>query len=154
NWDEFRRLEAAGLTMYGQMTAGSWIYIGTQGILQGTYECFAEIARRKFGGTLAGTITLTAGLGGMGGAQPLAVTMNDGVALCIDVDAWRVNRRLETRYLDEVADSLEDAIARCTKAKAERRGLSVGLVGNAADLFPKLLAMGFPADIVTDQLPD
>jgi urocanate hydratase len=119
--------------------------------LQGTYECFAEIARRKFGGTLAGTITLTAGLGGMGGAQPLAVTMNDGVALCIDVDAWRVNRRLETRYLDEVADSLEDAIARCTKAKAERRGLSVGLVGNAADLFPKLLAMGFPADIVTDQ---
>ena len=151
NWDEFRRLEAAGLTMYGQMTAGSWIYIGTQGILQGTYECFAEIARRKFGGTLAGTITLTAGLGGMGGAQPLAVTMNDGVALCIDVDAWRVNRRLETRYLDEVADSLEDAIARCTKAKAERRGLSVGLVGNAADLFPKLLAMGFPADIVTDQ---
>ncbi len=151
NWDEFRRLEAAGLTMYGQMTAGSWIYIGTQGILQGTYECFAEIARRKFGGTLAGTITLTAGLGGMGGAQPLAVTMNDGVALCIDVDAWRVNRRLETRYLDEVADSLEDAIARCTKAKAERRGLSVGLVGNAADLFPKLLAIGFPADIVTDQ---
>ncbi len=151
NWDEFRRLEAAGLTMYGQMTAGSWIYIGTQGILQGTYECFAEIARRKFGGTLAGTITLTAGLGGMGGAQPLAVTMNDGVALCIDVDAWRVNRRLETRYLDEVADSLEDAIARCTKAKAERRGLSVGLVGNAADLFPKLLAMGFPADVVTDQ---
>ena len=151
NWDEFRRLEAAGLTMYGQMTAGSWIYIGTQGILQGTYECFAEIARRKFGGTLAGTITLTAGLGGMGGAQPLAVTMNDGVALCIDVDAWRVNRRLETRYLDEVADSLEDAIARCTKAKAERRGLSVGLVGNADDLFPKLLAMGFPADIVTDQ---
>ena len=151
NWDEFRRLEAAGLTMYGQMTAGSWIYIGTQGILQGTYECFAEIARRKFGGTLAGTITLTAGLGGMGGAQPLAVTMNDGVALCIDVDAWRVNRRLETRYLDEVADSLEDAIERCTKAKAERRGLSVGLVGNAADLFPKLLAMGFPADIVTDQ---
>ncbi|MFZ9818626.1 MAG: urocanate hydratase [Ilumatobacteraceae bacterium] len=151
NWDEFRRLEAAGLTMYGQMTAGSWIYIGTQGILQGTYECFAEIARRKFGGTLAGTITLTAGLGGMGGAQPLAVTMNDGGALCIDVDAWRVNRRLETRYLDEVADSLEDAIARCTKAKAERRGLSVGLVGNAADLFPKLLAMGFPADIVTDQ---
>jgi urocanate hydratase len=151
NWDEFRRLEAAGLTMYGQMTAGSWIYIGTQGILQGTYECFAEIARRKFGGTLAGTITLTAGLGGMGGAQPLAVTMNDGVALCIDVDAWRVNRRLETRYLDEVADSLEDAITRCTKAKAERRGLSVGLVGNAADLFPKLLAMGFPADIVTDQ---
>jgi len=150
-WDEFRRLEHMGLTMYGQMTAGSWIYIGTQGILQGTYECFAEIARRKFNGTLAGTITLTAGLGGMGGAQPLAVTMNDGVALCIDVDAWRVNRRVETRYLDEVADSLEDAVARCEKAKAEKRRLSVGVVGNAADMFPKLLQMGFPADIVTDQ---
>ncbi|MEN9746219.1 MAG: hypothetical protein RL729_691 [Actinomycetota bacterium] len=150
-WDEFRRLEQLGLTMYGQMTAGSWIYIGTQGILQGTYECFAEIARRKFNGTLAGTITLTAGLGGMGGAQPLAVTMNDGVALCIDVDAWRVNRRVETRYLDEVADSLEDAVARCEKAKAEKRRLSVGVVGNAADMFPKLLQMGFAADIVTDQ---
>ena len=150
-WDEFRRLEQMGLTMYGQMTAGSWIYIGTQGILQGTYECFAEIARRKFNGTLAGTITLTAGLGGMGGAQPLAVTMNDGVALCIDVDAWRVNRRVETRYLDEVADSLEDAVARCVKAKAEKRRLSVGVVGNAAEMFPKLLQMGFPADIVTDQ---
>jgi urocanate hydratase len=150
-WDEFRRLEHMGLTMYGQMTAGSWIYIGTQGILQGTYECFAEIARRKFNGTLAGTITLTAGLGGMGGAQPLAVTMNDGVALCIDVDAWRVNRRVETRYLDEVADSLEDAVARCEKARAEKRRLSVGVVGNAADMFPKLLQMGFAADIVTDQ---
>ena len=150
-WEEFRRLEQLGLTMYGQMTAGSWIYIGTQGILQGTYECFAEIARRKFNGTLAGTITLTAGLGGMGGAQPLAVTMNDGVALCIDVDAWRVNRRVETRYLDEVADSLEDAVARCEKAKAEKRRLSVGVVGNAADMFPKLLQMGFAADIVTDQ---
>lgn len=150
-WDEFRRLEQMGLTMYGQMTAGSWIYIGTQGILQGTYECFAEIARRKFNGTLAGTITLTAGLGGMGGAQPLAVTMNDGVALCIDVDAWRVNRRVETRYLDEVADSLEDAVARCEKARAEKRRLSVGVVGNAADMFPKLLQMGFAADIVTDQ---
>ena len=150
-WDEFRRLEQMGLTMYGQMTAGSWIYIGTQGILQGTYECFAEIARRKFNGALAGTITLTAGLGGMGGAQPLAVTMNDGVALCIDVDAWRVNRRVETRYLDEVADSLEDAVARCEKAKAEKRRLSVGVVGNAADMFPKLLQMGFAADIVTDQ---
>src|SRR3954463_2389124 len=131
-WEEFRRLEAMGLTMYGQMTAGSWIYIGTQGILQGTYECFAEIARRKFNGTLAGTITLTAGLGGMGGAQPLAVTMNGGVALCIDVDAWRVGRRVETRYLDEVADSLEDAVARCTKARDARRALSVGVVGNAA----------------------
>ncbi len=151
NWDEFRRLEAMGLTMYGQMTAGSWIYIGTQGILQGTYECFAEIARRRFGGTLAGTITLTAGLGGMGGAQPLSVTMNDGVALCIDVDAWRVERRLEHRYLDEIADSLEDAVARCIRARDERRRLSVGLVGNAAELFPRLLEMDFPADIVTDQ---
>jgi urocanate hydratase len=150
-WDEFRRLEDLGLTMYGQMTAGSWIYIGTQGILQGTYECFAEIARRKFGNTLAGTITLTGGLGGMGGAQPLAITMNDGVALCIDVDAWRVNRRVETRYLDVVATSLEDAVAQCLAAKKERRRLSVGLVANAADVFPKLLAMGFPADIVTDQ---
>ncbi|MEY4874000.1 MAG: hypothetical protein RJB41_702 [Actinomycetota bacterium] len=150
-WDEFRRLEDLGLTMYGQMTAGSWIYIGTQGILQGTYECFAEIARRKFGNTLAGTITLTGGLGGMGGAQPLAITMNDGVALCVDVDAWRVNRRVETRYLDVVATSLEDAVAQCLAAKKERRRLSVGLVANAADVFPKLLAMSFPADIVTDQ---
>ncbi|MFZ9629692.1 MAG: urocanate hydratase [Ilumatobacteraceae bacterium] len=150
-WDEFRRLEALGLTMYGQMTAGSWIYIGTQGILQGTYECFAEIARRKFNGTLAGTITLTAGLGGMGGAQPLAVTMNGGVTLCIDVEAWRVERRHEHRYLDEIADSLEDAIARCIRARDERRALSVGLVGNAAVLVPKLLEMDFPADIVTDQ---
>ncbi len=150
-WDEFRRLEAAGLTMYGQMTAGSWIYIGTQGILQGTYECFAEIARRRFNGTLAGTITLTAGLGGMGGAQPLAITMNDGVALCIDVNPTRVNRRIETRFLDVVANSLGDAIERCERAKRERRALSVGLVGNAADVFPKLLSMGFPADIVTDQ---
>lgn len=150
-WDEFRRLEDLGLTMYGQMTAGSWIYIGTQGILQGTYECFAEIARRKFGNTLAGTITLTGGLGGMGGAQPLAITMNDGVALCVDVDAWRVNRRVETRYLDVVATSLEDAVAQCLAAKKDRRRLSVGLVANAADVFPKLLAMGFPADIATDQ---
>ena len=151
NWDEFRRLESLGLTMYGQMTAGSWIYIGTQGILQGTYECFAEIARRRFGGTLAGTITLTAGVGGMGGAQPLAVTMNDGVALCIDVDAWRVERRLEHRYIDEIADSLDDAVARCIRARDERRRLSVGLIGNAAELFPRLLEMDFPADIVTDQ---
>ncbi|MGA8514523.1 MAG: urocanate hydratase, partial [Burkholderiaceae bacterium] len=151
NWDEFRRLEALGLTMYGQMTAGSWIYIGTQGILQGTYECFAEIGRRKFDGTLAGTITLTAGLGGMGGAQPLAVTMNDGVALCIEVDAWRAERRVEHRYLDEIADSVDDAIARCTTARDAKRPLSVGLVGNAAVLVPELLERGFPADIVTDQ---
>jgi len=151
NWPEFRRLESLGLTMYGQMTAGSWIYIGTQGILQGTYECFAEIARRRFGGTLAGTITLTAGLGGMGGAQPLAVTMNDGVALCVDVDAERIARRLETRYLDVVADSLDDAVGRCIAARDERRPLSVGVVGNAADVVPRLLDDGFPADIVTDQ---
>ena len=150
-WDEFRRLEAAGLTMYGQMTAGSWIYIGTQGILQGTYECFAEIARRRFSGSLAGTITLTAGLGGMGGAQPLAVTMNGGVALCIDVDPHSVERRLQTRYLDEVATDLDDAVARCTTAKKERRSLSVGFVGNAAELIPRLYDLGFPADIVTDQ---
>ena len=150
-WDEFRRLEAAGLTMYGQMTAGSWIYIGTQGILQGTYECFAEIARKRFGGTLAGTITLTAGLGGMGGAQPLAVTMNGGVALCIDVDPTRIERRLETRYLDQRADDLADAVARCERAKSERRALSVGVVGNAADMVSRLLDLGLSADIVTDQ---
>ncbi|MDH5293290.1 MAG: urocanate hydratase [Acidimicrobiia bacterium] len=151
NWDEFRRLEHLGLTMYGQMTAGSWIYIGTQGILQGTYECFAAIARKRFGGTLAGTITVTAGLGGMGGAQPLAVTMNDGVALCVEVDPWRVQRRLETRYLDVVADNYEHAIRLCHEAKADRRPLSVGLVGNAAQVLPRLLADGFGADIVTDQ---
>jgi urocanate hydratase len=151
NWTEFRRLEAAGLTMYGQMTAGSWIYIGTQGILQGTYECFAEIARRRFGGTLAGTITLTAGLGGMGGAQPLAITMNDGVALCIDVDPHRVQRRIETRYLDEVADGLDDAIARASAARDAKQGRSIGLVGNAAAIIPRLLDLDFPADIVTDQ---
>jgi urocanate hydratase len=150
-WDEFRRLEALGLTMYGQMTAGSWIYIGSQGIVQGTYECFAEIARRRHGGSLAGTVTLTAGLGGMGGAQPLAVTMNGGVALCIEVDREHIERRLATRYLDEVADSLDDAVARCEAAKAERRALSVGLEANAADVLPELLARGFEASIVTDQ---
>jgi urocanate hydratase len=150
-WEEFRRLEALGLTMYGQMTAGSWIYIGSQGIVQGTYECFAEIARRRFEGTLAGTITLTAGLGGMGGAQPLAVTMNDGVALCIEIDPHRIERRVETRYLDEVASSLDDAVERCVAARDERRALSVGLEGNASDIVPALLARGFPADIVTDQ---
>jgi urocanate hydratase len=150
-WDEFRRLEHEGLTMYGQMTAGSWIYIGTQGILQGTYECFAEIARRRFGGTLAGTLTLTAGLGGMGGAQPLAITMNGGVALCIEVDPERAERRVRTRYLDEVTDSVEGAMARCVRAREERRALSVGLVGNAAVLVPQLLDLDLPADVVTDQ---
>ncbi len=151
NWEEFRRLEALGLTMYGQMTAGSWIYIGSQGIVQGTYECFAEIARRRFGGSLAGTITVTAGLGGMGGAQPLAVTMNGGVALCVEIDPERIPRRLETRYLDEEAGDLDDAVARCRRAKEERRPLSVGLCANAADVLPALRAMDFEADIVTDQ---
>ncbi|MBS1882984.1 MAG: urocanate hydratase [Actinobacteria bacterium] len=151
NWDEFRRLEAEGLTMYGQMTAGSWIYIGSQGIVQGTYECFAEIARRRFDGSLAGTITVTAGLGGMGGAQPLAVTMNGGVALCVEVDPERIARRLETRYLDQEADDLEDAIRRCEEAKREGRALSVGLCANAVDVLPELLARDFAADIVTDQ---
>ena len=151
NWEEFRRLESLGLTMYGQMTAGSWIYIGTQGILQGTYECFAEIARRRFGGTLAGTVTLTAGLGGMGGAQPLAVTMNEGVAICVEVDAHRIERRLETRYLDEAVDSTEEAIERANIARAEGRARSIGLLGNAADILPGLLDMGFDPDIVTDQ---
>ncbi len=150
-WDEFRRLEHVGLTMYGQMTAGSWIYIGTQGILQGTYECFAEIARSRFDGSLAGTITVTAGLGGMGGAQPLAVTMNGGVALCVEVDPHRAERRLETRYLDTLTADYVEAVRLCHEAKAERRGLSVGLVGNAADMLPRLLADGFDADIVTDQ---
>ncbi len=151
NWDEFRRLEHQGLTMYGQMTAGSWIYIGTQGILQGTYECFAEIARRRFGGSLAGTLTITAGLGGMGGAQPLAITMNDGVALCVEVDRERAQRRLDHRYLDEIADGYDDAIRRCAAAKADKRPLSVGLIGNAAEMLPRLLADGVEADIVTDQ---
>ena len=150
-WDEFRRLEHLGLTMYGQMTAGSWIYIGTQGILQGTYECFGAIARRRFGGSLAGTLTVTAGLGGMGGAQPLAVTMNEGVALCIEVDPERAARRVETRYLDVVADDYADALRRCSQAVAARRPLSVGLVGNAADVVPRLLSDGVAADIVTDQ---
>ena len=150
-WDEFRRLEHLGLTMFGQMTAGSWIYIGTQGILQGTYECFAAIARKRFGGSLAGTLTVTAGLGGMGGAQPLAITMNEGVALCIEVDAERAARRVETRYLDVVADDYPDALRRCHEAVAARRPLSVGLVGNAADVVPRLLADGVAADIVTDQ---
>jgi urocanate hydratase len=151
NWEEFRRLEAEGLTMYGQMTAGSWIYIGSQGIVQGTYECFAEIARRRFDGSLAGTISVTAGLGGMGGAQPLAITMNGGVALCIEIDPGHLRRRIEIGYLDEEADDLEDAIARCRAAKRERRPLSVGLVANAADVLPELHRMGFEVDIVTDQ---
>ena len=150
-WPEFRRLEQLGLTMYGQMTAGSWIYIGTQGILQGTYETFAAVAAKRFGGTLAGTLTVTAGCGGMGGAQPLAVTMNEGVCLMIDIDGTRLRRRVETRYLDEIADNLDDAIDRVLKAKNDRRALSVGVVGNAATIIPELLRRGLPADIVTDQ---
>lgn len=150
-WPEFRRLEQLGLTMYGQMTAGSWIYIGTQGILQGTYETFAAVAAKRFGGTLAGTLTVTAGCGGMGGAQPLAVTMNEGVCLMIDIDGTRLKRRVETRYLDEIADNLDDAIDRVLKAKNDRRALSVGVVGNAATIIPELLRRGVPADIVTDQ---
>jgi len=150
-WPEFRRLEHMGLTMYGQMTAGSWIYIGTQGILQGTYETFAAVAAKKFNGTLAGTLTVTGGCGGMGGAQPLAVTMNDGVCLMIDIDPTRLARRVETRYLDEIANDLDDAVRRCIEAKAARRPLSVGLVGNTAEVLPKLLAMDVEVDIVTDQ---
>ncbi|GGM72547.1 urocanate hydratase [Dactylosporangium sucinum] len=150
-WPEFRRLEALGLTMYGQMTAGSWIYIGTQGILQGTYETFAAVAEKRFGGTLAGTLTLTAGCGGMGGAQPLAVTMNGGACLIIDVDRSRLERRVATRYLDVIADSLEDGVRRAVEAQIARKPLSVGVVGNAALLVPELLRMGVPVDIVTDQ---
>lgn len=150
-WPEFRRLEHMGLTMYGQMTAGSWIYIGTQGILQGTYETFAAVAAKKFGGSLAGTLTLTAGAGGMGGAQPLAVTMNEGTCLIIDIDPVSLRRRVETRYLDEIADNLDDAIERVVKYKRDRKAISVGLVGNAATIFPELLRRGVPIDIVTDQ---
>ena len=151
-WEEFRRLEDLGLTMYGQMTAGSWIYIGTQGIVQGTYECFAEIARRSHGGSLAGTITLTAGLGGMGGAQPLAVTMNGGVALCVEIDAHRIQRRLETRYLDEQADDLDDAVARCLRGEGGRpRAVASGCSATPPSVLPQLLEAGFEADIVTDQ---
>ncbi|HPG75270.1 MAG TPA: urocanate hydratase [Rhodoglobus sp.] len=151
NWDEFRRLEQLGLTMYGQMTAGSWIYIGTQGILQGTFETFSAVAEKKFGGTLAGTITLTAGLGGMGGAQPLAVTMNGGVAICVDVDASRISRRIQHGYLDVAADSLDHALELAYGARDARRPLSIGVLGNAASVVPELLARGAQIDIVTDQ---
>jgi urocanate hydratase len=159
-WPEFRRLEHLGLTMYGQMTAGSWIYIGTQGIVQGTYETFAAVAEKLAarqggqshgGGTLAGTLTLTAGCGGMGGAQPLAVTLNEGACLIVDVDPARLHRRVEHRYLDEVASSLDEAVEKAVRAKDERRGWSVGVVGNAAEVFPELLRRGVPIDIVTDQ---
>ncbi len=151
NWPEFRRLESLGLTMYGQMTAGSWIYIGTQGIVQGTYETFAAVADKRFGGTLAGTLTLTGGLGGMGGAQPLSVTMNGGACLVVECDPWRANRRVETRSLDVVADSLDQGIELAVKAKNDRKALSVGVIGNAAEIFAELLRRGVPIDIVTDQ---
>ncbi|MEL0316466.1 MAG: urocanate hydratase [Aquiluna sp.] len=151
NWPEFRRLEKLGLTMYGQMTAGSWIYIGTQGILQGTYETFAAVAAKRFGGTLAGTLTLTGGCGGMGGAQPLAVTMNEGTCLIVDIDPSRLQKRVETRYLDEIADNLDDAIERVTRYRAEKKALSVGVVGNAATVFAELLGRDVEIDIVTDQ---
>ena len=149
--EHFRELEDAGLMMYGQMTAGSWIYIGTQGILQGTYATFTEVANQHFGGTLAGTITLTGGLGGMGGAQPLAVTGNGGAVLCIEVDPWRAQRRLDHGYLDEIADSLDDGIARVEAAKRDRRALSVAVVANCADVLPELVRRGWAPDVVTDQ---
>jgi urocanate hydratase len=150
-WEEFRRLEQLGLTMYGQMTAGSWIYIGTQGILQGTYETFAAIAAKRFGGSLAGTITLTGGLGGMGGAQPLAVTMNGGVVICVECDQSRITRRIEHGYLDEQATDIDDAVRRAVAAKDQGQPLSIGLLGNAADVFPAMLKASAPIDIVTDQ---
>ena len=150
-WDTFRELEHAGLTMYGQMTAGSWIYIGTQGILQGTYETFAEAATQRFGGSLAGTVTLTGGLGGMGGAQPLAVTMNGGVALCVEVDPARIERRIKTRYLDRETDDLDEALRWVDEARSAREAVSIGLVGNCAEVLPDLFARGFAPDLVTDQ---
>ncbi len=151
NWPEFRRLEAEGLTMYGQMTAGSWIYIGTQGILQGTYETFGAVARQHFGGSLEGTLTLTGGCGGMGGAQPLAVTLNGGVVIIVDVDRSRLERRVDHGYLDQCADSLDDAVATALGAKSEKRALSVGVVGHAAEIFAELYERNVPIDIVTDQ---
>ncbi len=150
-WPEFRRLEHLGLTMYGQMTAGSWIYIGTQGILQGTYETFAAVAAKRPHNTLAGTLTVTGGCGGMGGAQPLSVTMNDGVCLIVDVDPSRLQRRVDHRYLDEWTGDLDAAVERVLVAKAEHRPLSVGLAGNCATVLPELLRRGVPVDIVTDQ---
>ncbi|MGC2299005.1 MAG: urocanate hydratase [Acidobacteriaceae bacterium] len=150
-WEHFDKLDRAGLMMYGQMTAGSWIYIGTQGILQGTYETFQGAAQRHFNGTLAGTITVTAGLGGMGGAQPLAVKLAGGVSICVEVDASRIQRRLETRYLDKATGSLDEAIAMARDAKAERRAISIGLMGNAAEVLPQMVEMGFTPELVTDQ---
>ena len=151
DWSVFRKLEAEGLTMYGQMTAGSWIYIGTQGIVQGTYETFAELARQHFGGSLTGRVCLTAGIGGMGGAQPLAITMNDGIALVVDVDRSRLERRRDLRYLDVVVESREEALREVERAKAQGKAISIGYEGNAAEEFPALYAGGFRPDSVTDQ---
>jgi len=151
NWEEFDRLDAAGLMMYGQMTAGSWIYIGTQGILQGTYETFASAARQHFNGTLTGTISVTAGLGGMGGAQPLAVKLAGGVSICVEVDATRIERRLKTRYLDQATSSLDEAITMAQEAARSKKALSIGLEGNAAAVLPQMIARGFTPDLVTDQ---
>ncbi len=151
DWDTFRELEAAGLTMYGQMTAGSWIYIGTQGILQGTYETLAECAAQHFGGTLSGAATLTGGLGGMGGAQPLAVTMNGGVALCVEADPTRIERRIKTGYLDRETSSLDEALTWTDEARAAREAVSIGLLGNCAEVLPELLRRGWQPDVVTDQ---
>jgi urocanate hydratase len=151
NWEHFHELEKKGLMMYGQMTAGSWIYIGSQGIVQGTYETFVECARQHFNGSLAGTITVTAGLGGMGGAQPLAVTMNDGVAICIEVDPTRIQRRIDTRYLDVLTDDLDDAIRMAEAAKRDKKALSIGLLGNAPEVLENMLKRGFIPDVLTDQ---
>ena len=151
NWDEFRRLDALGLTMYGQMTAGSWIYIGTQGILQGTYETFAECANQHFGGTLEGRLVVTAGLGGMGGAQPLAATMNGAACLCVEIDPTRIDRRVETGYCDERCDDLDEALERLLKARERREALSIGLLGNIADVLPEMVKRGIVPDVLTDQ---
>jgi urocanate hydratase len=151
NWETFRELEKKGLIMYGQMTAGSWIYIGTQGILQGTYETFAEAARQHFGGTLRRTVTVTAGLGGMGGAQPLAVTMNGGVVICVEVDPARMDRRIDTAYLDMKTDSLDEALRLAAEAKRDGKALSIGLLGNASEVLPEMVRRGFIPDLVTDQ---
>src|SRR5207302_5867218 len=150
-WENFWDLEAAGLTMYGQMTAGSWIYIGSQGIVQGTYETLGSLAAQRYGGTLKGRVTLTAGLGGMGGAQPLAVTMNEGVALCVEVDPARIARRIKTGYLDRETASVDEAVRWADEARAAGEAVSIGLLGNAADVVPELLGRGFPVDVVTDQ---
>jgi urocanate hydratase len=151
NWETFRELERQGLTMYGQMTAGSWIYIGTQGILQGTYETFGAVARQHFGGSLRGTWTLTGGMGGMGGAQPLAVTMNEGAVLCVEVEPWRIERRIQTRYCDRMTHDLDEALGWITEARNRGEPLSVGLVGNCAEVLPQLVRRGVTPDIVTDQ---